>query len=253
MKVAIMQPYFLPYLGYFSLIKQTDQFILFDPVQFIKHGWIERNRILSPKGEPQYIAIPLEKHSQSTLIKDIRIRNQENWKEKIKAQLVHYKKRAPYYNDTMAVIDKILNYETDSIVKMNQYSLKCICEYLGIEADFPIFSEMGLTIETPHAPDEWALNICKAMGNVEEYWNPIGGASFFDKSKYDDAGIDLKFEGVNLNFYSQRRGPENFVPGLSIIDVMMFNPPEKINEMLDDYYFLTNEQIDEKKKVLVKK
>ena len=253
MKLAIMQPYFLPYLGYFSLIKQTDKFILLDTVQFIKHGWIERNRILSPNGEPQYIAIPLEKHSQTTLIKDIRIRNQENWKEKIKAQLVHYKKRAPYYTETMNIMDNILNFVTDSIVKMNQYSLKCICDYLGINAVFSIFSEMNLNIEKPCAPDEWALNICKAMGDVNEYWNPTGGATFFDKSKYDEAGIDLKFEGVNLNFYSQRRGPENFVPGLSIIDVMMFNNPEVINRMLDDYYFLTNEQIIEKKRALVKK
>ena len=73
-----MQPYFLPYLGYFSLIKQTDKFILLDTVQFIKHGWIERNRILSPKGEPQYFAIPLAKHAQTTLIKDIKIKNEEN-------------------------------------------------------------------------------------------------------------------------------------------------------------------------------
>ena len=153
----------------------------------------------------------------------------------------------------MHIIDRILSYETDSIVKMNQYSLKCICDYLGINTDLLIFSEMNLEIEKPCAPDEWALNICKAMENVTEYWNPTGGATFFDKSKYDAAGIDLKFEGVNLNFYSQRRGPENFVPGLSIVDVMMFNPPEIINSMLDDYYFLTNEQIIEKKRALVKK
>ena len=253
MKLAIMQPYFLPYLGYFSLIKQTDEFILLDTVQFIKHGWIERNRILSPNGEPKYIAIPLEKHSQTTLIKDIRIRNQEKWQEKIKAQLVHYKRRAPYYNETMNIINEILSYETDSIVKMNLYSLKRVCNYLGINANILIFSDMNLKIEKPCADDEWALNIGKAIENVKEYWNPTGGAAFFDKSKYDEAGIDLKFEGVNLNFYSQRRGPENFVPGLSIVDVMMFNPPEKINSMLDDYYFLTNEEIAEKKKVLVKK
>ena len=202
MKLAIMQPYFLPYLGYFSLIKQTDKFILLDTVQFIKHGWIERNRILSPNGEPQYIAIPLEKHSQTTLIKDIRIRNQENWKEKIKAQLVHYKKRAPYYTETMNIMDNILNYETDSIVKMNQYSLKCICDYLGINAVFSIFSEMNLNIEKPCAPDEWALNICKAMGDVNEYWNPTGGATFFDKSKYP-SGCKVFVNSMSDTFHKE--------------------------------------------------
>lgn len=246
MKVGIMQPYFLPYLGYFSLIKHTDRFILFDPVQFIHHGWIERNRILNPNGGDQYISIPLKKHSLDTLIKDIEIRNDEDWKNKIKAQLVHYKKRAPYYKETMEVLDKILEYETDSIVKMNKHALECVCEYLGIDKKFEIYSEMNLEIETPHAPDEWALNICKALGNVEEYWNPTGGASFFDKSKYDKEGIELKFEGVHLDFYSQRRGVENFVPGLSIIDVMMFNTPEKINEMLDNYYFIEPEIKEQK-------
>src|SRR5665648_86327 len=91
MKVGIMQPYFFPYLGYFSLIKNTEQFILFDPVQFIKHGWIERNRILKPQGDWQYISVPLVKHSRDTIIKDIQISNTNDWKQTIFAQLVHYK------------------------------------------------------------------------------------------------------------------------------------------------------------------
>ena len=84
MKIAIMQPYFLPYLGYFSLIKHTEEFILFDPVQFIKHGWIERNRILIPDSGVQYFAVPLEKHELTTLLQDIKIKNSDNWQEKIK-------------------------------------------------------------------------------------------------------------------------------------------------------------------------
>ena len=91
MKVAIMQPYFFPYLGYFGLINHTEKFILFDTVQFIRHGWIERNRILKPMEDWQYIAVPLKKHSQKTLIKDIEINNSIDWKNKIFAQLTHYK------------------------------------------------------------------------------------------------------------------------------------------------------------------
>ena len=97
MKLGIMQPYFFPYIGYFSLIKHTDDFILLDTVQFIRHGWIERNRILKPSDGWQYIMVPLKKHSRETLIKNIEINNEQQWKEKILAQLQHYKKQAPYF------------------------------------------------------------------------------------------------------------------------------------------------------------
>lgn len=237
MKLGIMQPYFFPYIGYISLIKHTDKFILFDPVQFIRHGWIERNRILKPESGWQYISVPLVKHERETLIKDIQINNNENWKEKILAQLQHYKKKSPFYKQTIEVVQKGLDIKTDSIVKLNYSTLKAVCEYLEIPFDCEIFSEMNLEIEAVNAPDEWALNICKAMG-YKEYWNPPGGIEFFDGKKYESAGIDLKFHKINIQPYPQRRGPENIETGLSIIDVMMFNSPEQIKEMLDDFELL---------------
>lgn len=236
MKLGIMQPYFIPYLGYFSLIKQTDKFILFDSVQFIKHGWIERNRILKPQSGWQYVAVPLTKHNGDTKIQDIMIKNTSDWRNKIFSQLEHYKRRAPFYKDTIVTLRDALDIETDSIVKLNAHTLKVICNYIGVEIDVDIFSEMDLQIEEVHAPDEWALNICKALGNVEEYWNPEGGLEFFDRKKYDEAGIKISFLKMNLTKYPQRR-PE-FEAGLSIIDVMMFNEPSKINKMLDDYTLL---------------
>lgn len=94
---------------------------------------------------------------------------------------------------------------------------------------------MDLKIQKVNAPDEWALNICKAIGNVEEYWNPPGGMEFFDRSKYEDAGVKLYFQKVNIKPYPQRRGPENIITGLSMLDVMMFNSIEDINKMLDNF------------------
>ena len=228
-----MQPYFFPYLGYFGLINHTEKFILFDTVQFIRHGWIERNRILKPMEDWQYIAVPLKKHSQKTLIKDIEINNSIDWKNKIFAQLTHYKKRAPYYNTVMSLIEECFKFQTESITKLNFHILNVICSYLGIIYNCEIFSDMNMLI-TAESPDEWALNICKALG-INEYWNAIGGKTFFDESKYSANNIDIKFYKQNLPFYSQRRGKENFIEGLSIIDVMMFNTPEQIKEMLDDY------------------
>ena len=233
MKLAIMQPYFLPYLGYFSLIKHTDEFILFDTVQFIRHGWIERNRILKPSNGWQYIMVPLKKHSRETIIKDIEINNDQQWKEKILAQLQHYKKQAPYFSNVIDILNEIFSKEYATIVDLNLASLKTVCNYLGINTPIGIFSQMNIEIEPANAPDEWALNICKALGNVDEYWNPPGGQSFFDRKKYENAGINLKFHSAILTEYDQKRNV--FEPWLSIIDVMMFNSVDEINKMLDNY------------------
>ena len=233
MTLGIMQPYFMPYLGYFSLIKHTDEFILFDTVQFIRHGWIERNRILKQNGGWQYIQIPLIKgNGRDTVIKDVRINNTENWKQKILAQLQHYKKIAPYYFRVTNLLKELFANDFDDITHLNQKSLQLVCDYLGFQRDFQIFSEMNLPIEEVNAPDEWALNICKAM-NVSSYINPIGGSEFFDRIKYEKAGVDLKFQQMKLDEYDQKRQP--FEAGLSILDVMMFNSPDDINVMMDHF------------------
>lgn len=232
MKLAIMQPYFFPYLGYFSLIKQSDQFILFDTPQFIRHGWIERNRVLKANGEPLYIKIPLQKHSRETIIKDVVIKADENWKTKILAQLAPYKKKAPYYWKVIALIKDIFQIETENIIVFNYTVLIKTCSYLGINTPISIWSDMDVVIDEVNAPDEWALNICKALG-AKEYINPPGGKSFFDARKYEKENIQLKFLDLELIAYQSLNGI--FVPGLSIIDVMMFNSPSSIAKMLDNY------------------
>jgi len=209
---------------------------LFDSVQFIRHGWIERNRILKPSCGWQYITVPLKKHGRKTKIDEIEINNNSDWKQKIFKQLEHYRKRSPFYIETIEVLKEAFNIETDSIVKLNEHIIKKICDYINVDINMDIFSEMKLPIEKSNEPDDWALNICKALGNVEEYWNPEGGLKFFDRTKYENEGFDIKFLRINLAEYPQRR-PE-FEPGLSIVDVMMFNEPRQINKMLDDYVLL---------------
>lgn len=232
-----MQPYFMPYLGYFSLIKNTDDFILFDTVQFIRHGWIERNRILKPNGGWQYFQVPIIKENgRDTIIKEVKINNSEKWKSRILGQLQHYKKRAPYYNKVVELLDDIFKADYDDIVLLNKASLERVCKYLGVDSKISVFSEMSLDVAPATAPDEWALNICKAIDGADEYWNPVGGVSFFDKNKYRNAGIKICFQEMILTPYRQL-GNE-FEPGLSIIDVMMFNSPESINEMLENYRIL---------------
>ena len=231
-----MQPYFFPYLGYYSLIKKTDEFILFDTVQFIRHGWIERNRILKPVEDWQYVAVPLEKKNLSTAIRDVEIRNSEEWKNKLIRQLEHYRKRAPFFRETLRVVEDSLSTSTTSIVKLNQDILIKTCAYLEIPLKISIFSEMNLAIDNVTDPGEWALQISKAL-NAEEYFNPTGAMDIFDPEKFDSAGISLKFLGNNLKPYSQRR--QTFEPGLSIIDIMMFNDVKSINSLIDDTYLIS--------------
>lgn len=232
-KVGIMQPYFLPYLGYFSLIKHTDQFILLDEVQFIRHGWIERNRVLKQNDGWLYIQVPIEKHARETLIKDLKIRNTENWKNKVLAQLITYRKIAPNYFKVISLLKEVFEKEYTSIVNLNRDLLERISGYLGFEREMSVFSEMNLQIEEPQNADEWALNICKVLGDDIEYINPIGGLEFFDRSKYTDSGIKISFQKMKLDAYDQKRS--DFEAGLSIIDVMMFNSIEEINTMLDQF------------------
>lgn len=237
MKLGIMQPYFFPYLGYFSLIKNVDKWIVFDTVQYIEHGWVNRNRIIHPnKPEDMYIIVPLKSHTRNTKIKDIYINNEERYKEKILAQIWNsYKKRAPFFKETYELVEEVLSLETKNIVDLNVYGMDLIMKYLEIPFDYQIFSKMDLKIDKVNDAGEWALNISKAMG-ADIYINPPGGINIFDRNKFEKSNIKLKFLKVKLEEYSQKKS--KFIEGLSIIDVMMFNSKEKINEMLNEYEYL---------------
>ena len=235
MKVAINQPYFFPYLGYFSLIENVDLFILFDTPQFMRHGWIERNQILKPNGEPLYIKVPLVKHKRETAIIDIQIRRNENWQDKILAQLVSYRKKAPFYKEVIILLEDIFTIETDSISELNYYSLVKVCEYLGISTPIKVWSKMNIEIEEVKEADEWALQICKAI-KANTYINPKDGISFFDVTKYKNEEIDIKFLEFRIEEYKQLDNV--FTPYMSIIDVMMFNEKEVIKEMLSKFKYI---------------
>ncbi|AKB46571.1 WbqC-like protein family protein [Methanosarcina sp. Kolksee] len=232
MKIGIMQPYFFPYLGYFSLIKHTDKWVFFDTVQHIKKGWINRNRILKPKEGWQYIVIPVDRGTKSALIKDVLIDESKPWAETILAQLEHYKKTAPYYSDIIDFLENCFSYKTNKLSRLNIRLVENTCNYLEIDMNYTIFSEMDLELGDISGPGDWALRISQALG-ADTYINPPGGVEIFDKNKYRENGIDLQFLKVNLSRYTQKRS--NFEEALSIIDVMMFNSIEEINKMLDNY------------------
>lgn len=228
-----MQPYFFPYLGYFSLIKSTNRWIVFDIPQYEKGSWINRNRVIdSHSNSWKFITIPVKKHNLNTPINKIQIQNNISWKEKLILKLDHYKRFAPNYKIVADFLNEILSVDFDSLSKLNIHTLISTCEYLGIEFNFEIFSEVNYEIEPVHKPDEWALNICKSLG-VTKYINAERGQTFIDRQKYVDNNIDLQFLAFAYPEYCQKT--KKFIPGLSVIDAMMFNSPAEINDMLNEY------------------
>lgn len=235
MTVAIMQPYFFPYIGYFQLIQAADRFILFNDVQYIRHGWINRNRILKPGGGIQYILMPLAAHARETLIKDIAVADADNNKEKVLRQIEHYKKTAPFYKDVRALLGDCFTTGETNITEMNASYLKAVCDYIGIPYKIEISSQMNFNYTQVNDAGEWALRMSEQL-QATTYINPPGGKDLFDNAKFEQSHIRLQFLQPALKEYYQRR--EIFEPGLSIIDVMMFNGPAAIKDLLTDYQLI---------------
>lgn len=233
MKIGIMQPYFFPYIGYFSLINYVDEFIFFDTPQYISHGWVNRNRILRQDGKPGYITVPIQKAPQNTAIKDIRISSDNKWKDKIYGQLTVYKRKAPYYKDVLCFLHNILDKDyNSSLVNLNIETIKAVCNYIGLEKTFFKYSQMDIKVSNVKQPDEWALKITKALSG-DVYVNLPGGQTFFDRKKYEKYDVKLEFLQSNLPIYIQKIGC--FEEGLSIIDVMMFCEKREIYDMLMNF------------------
>ena len=235
MKLAIMQPYFFPYIGYFQLIANTDQFIFFDIVQYNKKSWMNRNRILHPSkpDDFQYISVPIAKHNKGSLIKDVDISHDEKWQNKILGQLTVYKKlKAPFYNEVNQLVKEILSKECSTLLDLSIESTRTICDYIGIEFNYEIASRINFDKNSVSQPGDWALEISKYK-KASEYINPPGGYDIFDENKFIENGIKLSFLRSGLSPYKQS-WRKNFMSGLSILDLIMFNSPEESWQIINN-------------------
>jgi len=230
MILGIMQPYFFPYLGYFDLINRTDKWIVFDTPQYMRHGWVNRNRILHPTTSWQYIIVPLKKHDQITAINKIETQPYEQWKPHILGQLQHYKKKAPGFTVAYGLVEECLSYAEVNLSRLNVLTFQKACERIGIPFNHQIFSEMNLAHSPVDGPGEWALRIGEALG-AKEYINPPGGVDLFDPAAFAASNIKLTFQEP-FQFNYECRGYQ-FEPGLSVIDALMWNTPETIKAHLD--------------------
>ena len=194
MKVAIMQPYLFPHIGYFQLINYVDRWVVFDDTQYISKGWVNRNRILHPEinKEWQYFTVPVKKHSRDIRIKDIEVNDDIEWREKVLGKLTSYKKKAPYYAETRDFVGNCISYKCSSLSEWLVYTLKYTCDYLNIEFDYAVFSQMEVDTRNVQHAGQWALEIADTMG-AREYVNPPGGCDMFKQEEFDARGVDLLF------------------------------------------------------------
>lgn len=232
MKVAIMQPYFAPYIGYFQLMNCVDKFVVYDNIQFTKKGWIHRNRFLL-NGKDELFTIPLAKDSDFLDIRERKLSTEflEANKKVLRKIETSYKK-APFFNDVYSELNKCFLYEEhDNLFDFVFNSLLIFKDYLKIDTELIISSDVDDENYNLKGKER-VKHLCEKIGG-NHYINPIGGTTLYEEEDFKNDGFDLNFLQSNRIEYKQFEN--EFVPWLSIIDVLMFNSPEDINVMLDQY------------------
>lgn len=229
MKLGIMQPYFFPYIGYWQLLNAVDTYVIYDDVNYIKRGWINRNRILVD-GAPEYFNVIIQKASQNRLINELSIINDRETVAKNIRMIANAYRKAPYYREAAPVVEGIIGYGDTNLAGFLSHSIQEICSYLGIKTTLLLSSR----IKKDHTKkgQEKILAICRELG-AADYYNAIGGRKLYDPETFREQGIRLYFLQTDDIMYEQFGNP--FQSNLSIIDVMMFNPVEKIREMLAQF------------------
>jgi hypothetical protein len=232
MKVAVMQPYFAPYLGYFQLINAVDQFILLDDVNYISGGWVNRNRILI-QGAPAYITLPIEKASPFKRICDLSLVDDQYWRRKLLKTVQHNYKKAPYFEATFELLNQMMAFDNNGLCDFLHRTLFSICQHLNIATPFSLSSQ--ITPGNISKGEARILELCHTL-EADQYINLIGGQTLYSKSNFCEEQIDLYFLEKNPLKYEQFSA--DFVDNLSIIDVMMFNSHDTVRTSLLGEYRL---------------
>jgi len=226
MTVAIMQPYLFPYIGYWQLLNAVDTFVIYDDVNFIKQGYINRNSILVGD-KVQKITLEVIGASSNRMINKVEVGN--NTKKLLKSINQAYKK-APEYETVFPLIESILGNSENNLAKFLANSIQMISSYL--EIDTKIIYSSDLEKDNNLRAQDKILDICKRLG-ASHYINAIGGQDLYSKEAFRTKDLELNFMQTELIEYKQFKN--EFVPYLSIIDIMMFNSINKIREMLNRY------------------
>ncbi len=227
MKIAIMQPYFFPYIGYFQLMNAVDQFVVYDNTKYTKKGWINRNRILM-NGADENITLPLKKDADNLFVVERSL--SESWhtdKQKLLNKIEACYKKAPFYKIAMPLIQECIHHDTTNLFQFIFHSLEVIRDYLSIDAKLIISSD--IIINHSLKSEQKVLAICNALG-AEKYINPPGGIELYNDLSFRREGVELLFLQPSLVEYKQFN--HTFVPWLSIVDLLMFNAPDYLKSVL---------------------
>lgn len=225
-----MQPYVFPYIGYFQMINAVDVFVFYDDVNYIKNGWINRNKILV-NGNEKLFTIPLNNASSFKYIRDTGINTDIAAYKKILTTIEQSYKKAPFYNVIMPLVRSVFSANHTSIADFAIHSVEVINNYLGIST---ILKRSSVDFKESKGMEraDRLVHICNNLGS-NEYINAIGGKELYSKEEFASKGIDLKF--IKSKSVEYKQFNNEFVPWLSIIDVLMFNSKEEIYELLNQY------------------
>lgn len=231
MKLAIMQPYFLPYIGYYQLMAAVDLFVVYDNVKYTKKGWINRNRMLQD-GADAVFSIPLKNDSDALDIRDRQIAADFR-RDKLLNQLRSAYSKAPCFEQTFPLVEEIVRHEDANLFGFLLHAIEKSARHLGITT--PIRVSSTVPIDHGLRGQDKVIALCAAVG-ADTYINPPGGVDLYSPDAFSQKGIDLKFIRPRPVEYAQFGQP--FVPWLSIIDVLMFNPVDRVRDILLGSYDL---------------
>jgi len=232
MRLAIMQPYFLPYLGYWQLLAAVDRFVVYDRIQYTKKGWINRNRFLL-NGQDELFSLPLRKAAEGLDVVDRELAPEFD-PGKLLARWTGAYRRAPHFAATIELMQQVLACPDRNLFAFLRHSICTVAAHLGIRTPIVTSSELPAQATSGRGVEK-VLGICQAQG-ATCYLNPIGGLDLYDKETFARHGIELRFLRARLPDYPQLGGPH--VPGLSILDVLMFNPVEAVRDRMLPAYDL---------------
>ena len=223
-----MQPYFLPYLGYFQLIHAVDAFVVYDDIQFTKRGWIRRNRILTGN-QPSWITLPLEHDSDYLDIRQRRIASTFD-RDKLLRRIRASYERAPRFASTIPLIAEIVGFESANLFDFLFHSIECVCARLGIGTRLIVAST--LPVDASLRKQDRVLAIARACG-ADGYVNPVSGEALYSRAEFAAHGITLEFLRTEPFEYAQFSPPH--VPDLSIVDLLMFADEGTLGRLLERY------------------
>lgn len=227
-RIGIMQPYFLPYIGYWQMISACDAFVIYDDIQYTKKGWVNRNRILV-NGRDDMFTLPVKNGSSKANIIDRMIADDFD-REKFLRKISEAYRKAPYFKDVYPVIEEIILCPEQNLFRFIFQSIQRVMSFLDVRT--PLLISSGLGLENGLKGQERVIATCKAAGG-DSYLNPIGGLNLYDRQAFAAQGIELNFHKARSFVYPQLGA--DFVPFLSILDVMMLNSRSTINGFLKEW------------------